>query len=99
MIQSVGIKEQTEIEKFIKIKKTIEVKQDEKWAKIEPLDGFKVAFTIDFDHPAFSETSQSSEIDFFIGLPLESSKSSKKYLVLLKTLSYSEKIILRSVVA
>ena len=64
MIQSAGIKEQTESKKFIKIKKTIEVKQDEKWAKIEPFDGFKVAFTIDFDHPAFSESSQSSEIDF-----------------------------------
>ena len=64
MIQSAGIQEQTDSKKFIKIKKTIEVKQDEKWAKIEPFDGFKVAFTIDFDHPAFSETSQSSEIDF-----------------------------------
>ena len=64
MIQSAGIQEQSEAKRFIKIKKTIEVKQDEKWAKIEPFDGFKVAFTIDFDHPAFSETSQSSEIDF-----------------------------------
>lgn len=64
MIQSAGIQEQTDSKKFIKIKKTIEVKQDEKWAKIEPFNGFKVAFTIDFDHPAFSETSQSSEIDF-----------------------------------
>ena len=64
MIQSAGIQEQIEAKKFIKIKKTIEVKQDEKWAKIEPFNGFKVAFTIDFDHPAFNETSQSSEIDF-----------------------------------
>lgn len=64
MIQSAGIQEQSEAKRFIKIKKTIEVKQDEKWAKIEPFDGFKVAFTIDFDHPAFSETCQSSEIDF-----------------------------------
>ena len=64
MIQSAGIQEQSAAKRFIKIKKTIEVKQGEKWAKIEPFDGFKVAFTIDFDHPAFSETSQSSEIDF-----------------------------------
>ena len=64
MIQSAGIQEQSEAKRFIKIKKTIEVKQDEKWAKIEPFNGFKVGFTIDFDHPAFSETSQSSEIDF-----------------------------------
>ena len=64
MIQSAGIQEQDDTKKFIKIKKTIEVRQDEKWAKIEPFDGFKVAFTIDFNHPAFNESSQSSEIDF-----------------------------------
>ena len=64
MIQSAGIQEQSAAKRFIKIKKTIEVKQGEKWAKIEPFDGFKVAFTIDFDNPAFRETSQSSEIDF-----------------------------------
>ncbi len=64
MIQSAGIQEQADLKKFIKIKKTIEVRQDEKWAKIEPFNGFKVAFTIDFDHPAFSKSSQSSEIDF-----------------------------------
>jgi UDP-3-O-[3-hydroxymyristoyl] N-acetylglucosamine deacetylase len=64
MIQSAGIQEQDDTKKFIKIKKTIEVRQDEKWAKIEPFDGFKVAFTIDFNHPAFNQSSQSSEIDF-----------------------------------
>lgn len=64
MIQSAGIQEQNDTKKFIRIKKTIEVRQDEKWAKIEPFDGFKVAFTIDFNHPAFNESSQSSEIDF-----------------------------------
>ena len=64
MIQSAGIQEQNDTKKFIKIKKTIEVRQDEKWAKIEPFDGFKVAFTIDFNHPAFNKGSQSSEIDF-----------------------------------
>ena len=64
MIQSAGIQEQDDTKKFIKIKKKIEVRQDEKWAKIEPFDGFKVAFTIDFNHPAFNESSQSSEIDF-----------------------------------
>ena len=64
MIQSAGIQEQNAPKKFIKIKKTIEVKQEEKWAKIEPFNGFKVAFTIDFNHPAFTKSTQSSEIDF-----------------------------------
>ncbi|MBS83351.1 MAG: UDP-3-O-[3-hydroxymyristoyl] N-acetylglucosamine deacetylase [Gammaproteobacteria bacterium] len=64
LIQSAGITEQSKPKKFIKIKKTIEVKEDSKWAKIEPFDGFKVAFTIDFKHPTFSEQTQSAEIDF-----------------------------------
>ena len=64
MIQSAGIKEQNAPKKFIKVTKPIEVRQNEKWARIEPFDGFKVAFTIDFNHPAFDNSSQSSEIDF-----------------------------------
>jgi len=64
MIQSAGIREQDAPKRFIKIKKTVKVEQDGKWAKIEPFNGFKVAFTIDFNHPTFTKTSQSSEIDF-----------------------------------
>ena len=64
MIQSAGIKEQNAPKKFIKVTKPIEVRQNEKWARIEPFEGFKVAFTIDFNHPAFDNSSQSSEIDF-----------------------------------
>ena len=64
LIQSAGISEQNHPKKFIKIKKDIEVKQNDKWAKIEPFDGFKVEFTIDFDHPSFPKETQTSTIDF-----------------------------------
>ena len=64
LIQSAGINEQNHPKKFIKIIKDIEVKQNDKWAKIEPFDGFKVAFTIDFDHPSFPKETQTSTIDF-----------------------------------
>ena len=64
LIQSAGIKEQNHPKKFIKIMKDIEVKQNDKWAKIEPFDGFKVDFTIDFDHPSFPKETQTSTIDF-----------------------------------
>ena len=64
LIQSAGICEQNHPKKFIKITKDIEVIQNDKWAKIEPFDGFKVAFTIDFDHPSFPKESQTSTIDF-----------------------------------
>ena len=64
LIQSAGICEQNHPKKFIKITKDIEVIQNDKWAKIEPFDGFKVAFTIDFDHPSFPKETQTSTIDF-----------------------------------
>lgn len=64
LCQSAGICEQNHPKKFIKIIKDIEVKQGDKWAKIEPFDGFKVAFTIDFDHPLFPKDTQTSTIDF-----------------------------------
>lgn len=64
LIQSAGIEEQNAAKKFIRIKKPITVEDGDKWARFEPFDGFKVAFTIDFDHPAFTRDAQYAEIDF-----------------------------------
>jgi UDP-3-O-[3-hydroxymyristoyl] N-acetylglucosamine deacetylase len=64
LIQSAGIEEQNAPKRFIRIKKPVKVKDDDKWAKFEPFDGFKVGFSIDFDHPAFKEDHQTAEVDF-----------------------------------
>ncbi len=64
LIQSAGIEEQNAPKRFIRIKKPIKVEDGDKWVNFEPFDGFKVAFTIDFDHPAFKEGSQIAEVDF-----------------------------------
>lgn len=64
LIQSAGIEEQNAPKRFIRIKKQVRVEDGEKWVNFEPFDGFKVAFTIDFDHPAFKEGSQIAEVDF-----------------------------------
>jgi len=64
LIQSAGIEEQNAPKRFIRIKKPIKVEDGDKWVHFEPFDGFKVAFTIDFDHPAFKEGSQIAEVDF-----------------------------------
>ena len=64
LLQSAGICEQDAPKKFIRIKQSIEVKDEDRWARFEPYDGFKVAFTIDFDHPVFQAGPQSAEIDF-----------------------------------
>ncbi|WIO74861.1 UDP-3-O-acyl-N-acetylglucosamine deacetylase [Porticoccaceae bacterium LTM1] len=64
LIQSAGIAEQEAPKKFIRIKKEVTVKHDDKVARFKPFDGFKVSFTIDFDHPVFANRALHSEIDF-----------------------------------
>lgn len=64
LIQSAGIREQLAPKKFIRIKKEVSVTDGDKTASFKPFDGFKVSFSIDFDHPAFKERSLKAEIDF-----------------------------------
>lgn len=64
LIQSAGVEEQNAAKRFIRIKRPIRVEDGDKWASFEPYEGFKVGFTIDFDHPAFSEDTQTASIDF-----------------------------------
>jgi UDP-3-O-[3-hydroxymyristoyl] N-acetylglucosamine deacetylase len=64
LIQSAGIEEQNAAKRFIRIKKTLEVTEGDKWARFEPFEGFKVGFTIDFKHPAFKKSTANAEIDF-----------------------------------
>jgi UDP-3-O-[3-hydroxymyristoyl] N-acetylglucosamine deacetylase len=64
LLQSAGIEEQSAPKRFIRIKKPILVEDGDKWARFEPFDGFKVGFTIDFQHPAFRRSTSSAEIDF-----------------------------------
>ncbi len=64
LIQSAGIEEQNAPKKFIRIRKTVEVTDGDKLARFEPYDGFKVSFSIDFDHPVFRTHSRRAEVDF-----------------------------------
>ncbi len=64
LIQSAGIEEQNAPKRFIRIKKPVEVRDGDKIARFAPYDGFKVRFSIDFDHPVFRTRSSVAEIDF-----------------------------------
>jgi UDP-3-O-[3-hydroxymyristoyl] N-acetylglucosamine deacetylase len=64
LIQSAGIEEQDAPKRFIRIKHPVQVEEGDKAARFEPFDGFKVGFTIEFDHPVFKSDTQNSEIDF-----------------------------------
>ena len=62
--QSAGIEEQPVAKRFIRIKKPVKVQQGDKWASFEPFEGFKVGFSIDFNHPIISKRTSRAEIDF-----------------------------------
>lgn len=64
LLQQAGIVEQAAPKKFIRIKKTVEVHDGDKWVRFDPYFGFKIDFTIDFAHPVFEQTGNNVKIDF-----------------------------------
>lgn len=64
LIQSAGVEEQNQPKQFLRILKSVHIEDGDKWATFEPFDGFKVGFTIQFDHPAFNERNCHAEVDF-----------------------------------
>jgi UDP-3-O-[3-hydroxymyristoyl] N-acetylglucosamine deacetylase len=70
LLQQAGLQEQSAAKKFIRIKKMVEVREGEgdkeKWARLEPYDGFKLKFFIEFNHPAVDGTGQTAEVDFSV---------------------------------
>jgi UDP-3-O-[3-hydroxymyristoyl] N-acetylglucosamine deacetylase len=64
LIQSAGIEEQSAAKRFIRILKPVEVRRDDKWARIDPYDGFRVSFKIDFNHPVFRSHQSFASVDF-----------------------------------
>ena len=64
LLQSAGVEEQDCPKQYIRIKHSIRVEDGDKWAEFNPFDGFKVTFTIDFEHPAFEEHVKTATMDF-----------------------------------
>jgi UDP-3-O-[3-hydroxymyristoyl] N-acetylglucosamine deacetylase len=64
LIQSAGIEEQNAPKRFVRIKRPVVVEDDDKWVRFEPFDGFKVSFSIEFDHPVFETHTRTAELDF-----------------------------------
>lgn len=64
LVQSAGIQEQNVPKRFIRIKRKIIVTDGDKWASFEPFEGFKVTFSIEFDHPVFQSHNKTATLDF-----------------------------------
>ncbi len=64
LLESAGIQEQGVAKRFIRIKKKVTVRDGDKWASLEPFEGFKVTFTIEFDHPVFHKHTKTATLNF-----------------------------------
>lgn len=64
LLQSAGILEQNAAKRFIRIKRSVEVRQGDKVAKFSPYDGYKLGFTIEFDHPMIPHKQSHYEMEF-----------------------------------
>ena len=71
LLQSAGIAMQKAPKRFIRLKRPVEVREGEgrtlKWARLDPFHGYKLAFEIEFDHPAVNSSGQRVEFDMGSG--------------------------------
>ena len=72
LLQSAGIQLQAAPKRFMRVIKPVEVREGEgaslKWARLDPFEGYKLSFEIEFDHPAVNQTGQRFEFDMGSGL-------------------------------
>lgn len=64
LLQSAGIIEQSRSKRYIRVKKPVEIVSGDKVARLVPHNGFKLTFSIEFNHPVFQATSSQVELDF-----------------------------------
>lgn len=64
LLQSAGIEEQNAAKQFLRVKKPVEIKEGDKWARLSPYDGFSLDFSIVFDHPAVDGSGTRARVDF-----------------------------------
>ena len=64
LIQSAGIEEQDAPKKYIRITKEVSVSQGDKTVSLKPFNGFKVGYTLLYDHPVHRKYTKQATIDF-----------------------------------
>ncbi len=64
LLQSAQVITQSMPKKWLAITKLVRIEEDDKWVQIQPYQGFKLDFTIDFKHPALNKTPKTFSLDF-----------------------------------
>ena len=64
LIQQAGIERQGAPKRFLRVVRRVEVVDGDKWARLEPYEGYRLSFSIDFKHPVIERSTQSVAVDF-----------------------------------
>lgn len=64
LIQDAGIHEQDAPKRFIRVRQPVHVQEGDKYARLEPYDGFRLSFGIEFQHPALRSSGQTAVVEF-----------------------------------
>lgn len=65
LLQSAGVAIQDAPKQFVKILKPVRVENEKGgWAEFKPYEGYRLNFSIDFEHPAFQQTAEKMTLEF-----------------------------------
>ena len=64
LLRSAGVAELEAPKRFLRVKKAVEVRDGDKWVRLDPHDGFRLDFSIIFNHPAIDGTATTVRVDF-----------------------------------
>jgi UDP-3-O-[3-hydroxymyristoyl] N-acetylglucosamine deacetylase len=64
LLQQAGMEEQAAPKRFLRLKKKIEARDGDKWAMLETFEGFKLSFSIVYDHPVIEKSNTTLTVDF-----------------------------------
>ncbi len=65
LLQAAGVAFQDAAKKFIRIKQPVRVQNEiGGWAEFKPYDGYRLNFSIRFEHPAFKSTAENMTLEF-----------------------------------
>jgi UDP-3-O-[3-hydroxymyristoyl] N-acetylglucosamine deacetylase len=71
LLQGAGIALQDAPKRFLRVLKPVQIREGEgdslKWARLEPFDGYRLSFEIEFNHPAVDATGRQVVFDFSEG--------------------------------
>jgi len=64
LIKQAGLEEQNAPKSFLRVRKRIEARDGDKWAALEPFEGFRLSFSIVYSHPVIARSNSGLTVDF-----------------------------------